>query len=98
MCWWKTSGSLRTALLRLDGQVGAVVNTEKHVIDPGVVSGELAGQLEGIAQQMGVDTDDVAVERSGKGPGFGPVKPGFTREVGSFRRQVSSHGVRDVGE
>lgn len=62
--WWETSGSLRTALVQLDGQLVAVVNAEKRVVDPAVVS----------------------------------VKSGFTREVGSIRRQVPSRGLRDPGE
>jgi hypothetical protein len=29
--WWESPGSLRAALMRLDGQVGVVVNAEKQV-------------------------------------------------------------------
>ena len=50
--WWKIPGSLRTCLLRLDSQVGAVVNVEKCVVDPAGVPDEVVGQLERIAQQI----------------------------------------------
>ena len=83
---------LRTNLLRLDGELGALVNAEKHVVHSAVIFGEVAGQLGRIAQQMGLDTDDGKVEQSGKASGFEPVKPGFTRITGSFRRQ--SHRMR----
>jgi hypothetical protein len=96
--WWETPGSVRASLLRLDGQVGVVVNAEKHVVPPVVGSGEVAGQLEQIAQRMGMGTDDGVFEQSDLAPGFEPAKPGFTRESGSFRRQVSPHGVQDPGE
>ncbi len=95
--WSDTMGSLRAPLLRLDGQVGAVVNAEKHVVDPAVVSDEVVGQLERIAHQMGLDTDNGAVKQSGEVPAFEPVKPGFTRVAGSFRRQVPPPAVRDAG-
>ncbi len=87
--WWEPPGLLRVRLLRLDSQVGAVVNGEKHVIDPAVFSGEVAGQLRRIAQQLGVGAGDGAVEQSDRAPGFESVKPGFTREAGLVRRQVS---------
>lgn len=96
--WWSTPGSLRSRLLRSDGQVGAVVNTKKHVIDSGMISGKLAGQLERIALQMGLSLGNGGVEQSGGAPVFEPVKPDFTREVGSFQRQVTPHAVRDPGE
>lgn len=95
---WEAPGSLRTCLLRLDGQVGAVVHAEKYVADSAVVSCELAGHLGRIAQQMGLGSGDGVVEQLGNAPGFEPVKPGFTREAGSFRRQVPPHGVGDPGE
>jgi hypothetical protein len=95
--WWKIQGSLRTIMLRLDSQVGAVVNTEKHVVDPAVVSGEVTRQLEQIAEQMGLGGDGM-VEQPYKAFGFVPIKPGFTREAGSFRRQVPPRGVRDPRE
>lgn len=90
--WWQVPGSLRNHLLRRDGHVGTVVNAEKHVSRPMVVSGELAGELGRIARQMGLGTDDGVAEQSGKVPGSGCVSPGFTREVGSFRRQVPPQG------
>jgi hypothetical protein len=95
---WETLGLLRSALLRLDGQLAAIVKAETHVVDPVAVSDELARQLKRIAQQMGLGAGDGAAKESGKVRGFEPVKPGFTREAGSFRRQVPPHGVRDVGE
>ena len=84
--WWETPGSLRTSLLRLDGQVGAVVNAERHVVDPAVVSGEVAGQLGRLVQQMGLGTGDEAVGFPDEALVFEPVKPSFTREAGSVRR------------
>ena len=87
--WWETSGSLRGRLLQLDGQVGAVVNAEKHVADPAAVSGELARQLGRLAQQMGFGTGNGVADHAEVAPGFEPVKPGFTREAGSIRRWVS---------
>ncbi len=97
MCsrWWETPGSLRTGLLRLDGQVVAVVNAEKHVVDPAVVFDEVAGQLGRVARQMGLDTGDGAVEQSGEAPGFEPAKPTYTRVAGLFRRQVPPPAVRE---
>lgn len=96
--WWDTSGSLRARLLRLDGQVGAVVNAEKHGVDPVVVSGEVAGQLGRLVQQMDLGAGDGAVVQSGRELGFEPIKPGFTREAGSFRRQGSPQGTQGRGE
>lgn len=96
--WWDTPGSLRTCLLRLDGQVGAIVAAEEHVVDPAVVSGEVAGQLGRIAQQMGLAAGTAAVEQSDRAFGFEPVKLGFTRETGSIRRQAPPHGGREPGE
>lgn len=87
-----------TCLLRFDGQMGAIVNAEKHLVDPAVVSGEVAGQLGWIAQRMGLDAGEGAAEPSSSAPGFGFVKGGFTREAGSIRRQVPSRGLRDPGE
>jgi hypothetical protein len=87
--WWEAPGSLRTSLLWLDGQVGTIVNAEKHVVDPAAVSGEVAGQLERLVQQMGLGAGDGVVEPSSSARGFEPVKPGFTREAGLIRRQVS---------
>lgn len=84
--WWENPGSLRTSLLRLDGQVGAVVNAEKHVADPGVVSGEVARHLRRLAQQVGQGTGDEAVGYPDKALVFKPIKPSFTREAGSNRR------------
>lgn len=89
---------MRARLLQLDGQVSAVLEAEKHVVDSAVVSDQMAGQLERIAQQMGLDTGDGAVEQSDREFGFEPVKPGFTRVSGSFRCQVPSHRVEDSGE
>jgi len=83
--WWATPGPLGTRLVRLDGQVGVVVNAEKHVLDPSGVSGEVARQLERIAQQMGLGAGGEAVGRSETAPGSEPVKQGFTREAGSLR-------------
>jgi len=96
--WWKIPGSLRTCLLRLDSQVGAVVNVEKCVVDPAGVPDEVVGQLERIAQQMGLNSGNGVVGQLGSAPGFEPVKPGFTRVAGSFRRQVPPHGVGTPGE
>jgi hypothetical protein len=89
---------LRARLLRLDGQVGAVVNAEKHGVDPVVVSGEVAGQLGRLVQQMDLGAGDGAVVQSGRELGFEPIKPGFTREAGSFRRQGSPQGTQGRGE
>ena len=83
--WWGTPGSLRTALLRLDGRVGVVVNAEKQVADPAVVSGEVARQLGWLVQQMGLGTGDEAVNYP-NALVFEPIKPSFTREAGSTRR------------
>lgn len=96
--WWETPGLLRTRLLWLDGEVGTAVEAEKQVVDSAAVSGDLARHLKRLVQQMGLGTGDGEAERSGEVPGFEPVKPAFTREAGSFRRQVSHHGVRDLGE
>lgn len=97
-CWWETPGSLRSCLLRLDGLVGVVVNAEKRVVDPAVVSGEVAGQLRRVAQQWAMDAGDGMVEQSDREFGFEHVQPGFTRQGGSFRRQGSPHGVSEPGE
>lgn len=78
-------GSLRTGLLRLDGQVGAVVNSEKHVVDPAAVSSDLARQLRRIAQQMGLDAGTETVGDPGTALVFESIKPSFTREAGSSR-------------
>jgi hypothetical protein len=97
--WWETPGSLRTGLLKLDGQMGMRVNAEKHVASPAVVSDNVALHLRRIAQQIGLDARNGMANYSDSEPVFEPVKPGFTREAGLFlRRQVSSHGVGDPGE
>ncbi|MBV9143160.1 MAG: hypothetical protein JO115_19975 [Pseudonocardiales bacterium] len=83
--WWETPGSLRTGLLRCDGQVATAVNAEKYVVGPTVVSGEVAEQLGRLAQQMGVG--DGALKQPSGALGFEPLKPGFTREAGSIQRQ-----------
>ncbi|MGH3865454.1 MAG: hypothetical protein ACRDQ4_04805 [Pseudonocardiaceae bacterium] len=77
-----------------------MVRTEKHTTGPAAVpvTGGMAQRLRRIAQQMELDAGDKIVDSSDRAPGFGPVKLGFTREAGSFRRQVSPHGVRDPGE
>ena len=84
--WWEAPGLLRTALLRLDGRVGVVVNAERHVVDPAVVSGEVAGELGRLVQQMGLGTGDEAVGYTDEALVFERVKPSFTREAGSTRR------------
>ncbi|MDQ4036946.1 MAG: hypothetical protein M3313_01000 [Actinomycetota bacterium] len=61
------------------------MNAEKQVAGPAAASGDLVEQLGRIAQEMGLDA---TAEQSDEAFGFGPVKPGFTREAGSFRRQV----------
>lgn len=90
--WWEAPGSLRTCLLLLDGQVAAVVNAEKHVVDPAAVSGEVAGPLGRIAQQMGLGAGNAAVGQPDRAFGFEPVKPSFTRETGSIRRPGPTQG------
>ncbi len=87
--WWETPGLLRTALVQLDVQVGTVVNVEKRVVDPAVVSGEVAGQLGRLAQQMGLGAGGGTVEPSSSATGFEPVTLGFTRQAGSIRRRVN---------
>ena len=94
----ETPGLLRTRLLRLDGEVGTVVEAEKQVVDSPAISGDVARHLKYRAQQMGLDPGDGEVEQPGNGPGFEPAKPGFTRVAGSFRRQVPPHAVRDLEE
>lgn len=96
--WWEAPGSLRTFLLLLDGQVGAKVSVEKHVVDAAVVSDELARQLERIAQQMGLGAGNAAIEQSDRVFGFEPVKPFFTRETGSIRRQAPPYSARGPRE
>jgi hypothetical protein len=81
--------SLRTRLLRLDGEVGTVVNAEKHVVDPAVISGEVAARFGRLVQQMCPGAEHGVVEQPSNATGFGPVKPGFTREAGSVRQRVS---------
>ncbi len=81
--------SLQETLLRLDGQVGVVVDAEKHMIDPPLISGDVAGELERVARQMGLGTAGEVVGQSDAAQVFPPAKPGFTREAGSLRRQVS---------
>jgi hypothetical protein len=75
-----------------------MVNVEKQVSDPGVGLRDVAEQLKRVAQQTDLGAGDGEVEEPGKGPGFVPVKPGFSRVAGSFRRQVPPHAVRDLGE
>ena len=84
--WGEIPGSLRIALLRLDGQVGVVVNAEKQVACPAVVSGDLAGHLGRLAQQMGLGTGNGVAGNPDGVPVFEPTKPSFTREAGSSRR------------
>jgi len=84
--WWETSGSLAARLLRLDGRLGAVVNVEKQVAVPVVVSDDLARHLGLLAQQMGLGTGDGSADHSDRALVFEPIKPSFTREVGSSRR------------
>ncbi|MCA1707030.1 MAG: hypothetical protein LC808_28695 [Actinobacteria bacterium] len=88
---------MRARLLRFDGQVGAVVNAEKQVVDPAVAPGKLAEQLERIAQQMGLSPGGAA-EQSGKDFVLEPAKPGFTRVAGSIRRQVPPQEIRESKE
>lgn len=92
--WWE----LRTNLLRLDGQVGSVVNAEKHVVDSGPVSNDMARNLGRLLEQIGIDAGNGTSGLSDTAPAFERVKPGFTREAGSFRRRVPPHAVRDPGE
>lgn len=94
---WETRRPLGTWLLRCDGQIGAVVDAEKNVVDPAVVSGTVTGQLELLAQQMGLGSGNRANGMTSSATGFGSVKPGFTREAGSFRRQAPSRAVQDPG-
>lgn len=82
---WQAPGSLRTALLRLDSQVGAVVDNEKHVADPAAVSSDLARHLRRIAQQMGLDAGAETADDPGTTLVFEAIKPSFTREAGSSR-------------
>lgn len=88
---WRSEipGSLRTCLLQLDAQLVAVVNAEKHLVDPAAICGEVAREHERLMQQMGLGERDGMVEQPGAAPQFESVKPGFTREVGSIRRRVS---------
>jgi hypothetical protein len=94
--WWETPGSLRTSLLLLDGQVGTGVNAERHLVAPVVVSGEVARQLERIAQQTGLEMGCGGVEPVAEAPGFEPLKSGFSRETGSLRHRLPPRGVRDA--
>lgn len=98
-CWWQMPGSLlpgslRINLLRLDGQIGAAVNAEKQkqMDAPGVGLGKVAEQLERVAQQMGLGVGNGVVEQADRELSGEPVKPGFTREAGSFRRQSRRTG------
>ncbi len=84
--WWKIPGSLRTTLLRLDGQTGAVVSVEKHVASSAAGFGDLAEHLGRLV--LGLGSGDGVVEQSGTAPRFEPVKSSFTRVAGSIRRQV----------
>ncbi len=84
--WWESPGSLRAALVRLDGQVGVVVNAEKQMAGPAVVSGDLARHLGRLAQQMGLGTGNGTADHSDRALVFEPIKPSFTREAGSRRR------------
>jgi len=94
--WREAPGPLCTYMLWFDGQVGAVVSAEKHVVDPAVVSDEMAGQLGRLVQQMGLGAEDGEIKQSDRDLGSEPVKLGFTREAGSFRRRGSP--VREPGE
>lgn len=96
--WWETPGSLRTDLLRLDGEVGTAVEAGKQVVEPTAVSDDLARHLGRLVQQMGLSAGDGMVEKSDREFGFEPLKPGFTREAGSFRRQGSPQRIRELGE
>lgn len=58
------------------------MNAEKHVLDPAVVSGEVAEELGRIAQQMGLGAGDGAGRAVGQG----------ARVAGSIRHQVPPHG------
>lgn len=84
--WWETPGSLRASLLRLDGQVGAVVNAEKQVACPAAVPGDLVRHVGRIARQMGIDAGDGTADCSDRALVFESIKPSFTREAGSSRR------------
>lgn len=83
--WCGDPGSLRTRLLQLDGQVGAVANAEKHATKPAAVSGDLARHLRRIAQQMGLDAGPETADEPHTARAFEPIKPSFTREAGSSR-------------
>ncbi len=87
-----------TSLLRLDGQVGSVVNAEKHVAGSGPVSHDIARHLGQLLEQMGLDAGNGTAGLSYKALAFERVKPGFTREAGSFRRQDPPHGAGVPGE
>lgn len=51
-----------------------------------MISGEVAGRLGRLAQQMDLGTGDVAAGFPDKALVFEPIKPSFTREAGSSRR------------
>ncbi|MGH3886012.1 MAG: hypothetical protein ACRDSZ_05460 [Pseudonocardiaceae bacterium] len=87
--WCGAPGSLRAWLLRLDGQLGAVVNAEKHVVEPAVVSSRVAGELGRLVQEMRLGSGDGQAVQPGGVPGFESVTPGFTRVAGLLRQQVS---------
>lgn len=72
-------------LLRLDGQVGAIVNAEKLAAEPATVSGDLARHVRRIAQQMGLDAGPETAGELDAATAFESIKPGFTREAGSSR-------------
>lgn len=83
--WWKAQGLLRTKLLRLDGEMGSVVNAEKQAVDPAVVSDDVARQLRRLIEQTVFGAGNEAAGQVDRIAGFKPLKPSFTREIGSRR-------------
>lgn len=85
-----SSGLLWKELLRLDGAMGVVVNAEKQVFAPVVVADNVARQLGRLIEQTVFGSgNEEARHLDGE-----PVKPGFTRQAGAFRR----HGEWGTGE
>lgn len=96
-CWCESPGSLRTNLLRLDGQVAAIVNVEKNVARPATISSAVAQHLGPLVKQMGLGAEDEMVEQAG-GALLETAKAGFVREAVTIRRQIARHGVAEPGE
>lgn len=89
--WQETPGLLRSALLRIDSEAGAIIHDEKQAVSPASDAFALRERAQCIAQlarKVGLiaGSESMTFDYPDKALVFEPIKSSFTREAGSLSR------------